>query len=176
MSLKHSETLAVSNKQSAKPNARPTTKPQVLRVRIGGSVAVISVHVLPPKSRAQALPPGSVADFLRAWATGKTRFPRCPCASMDLFLAYRRWCARNSKLAPVAAWQFLRHAGSMIGWSNQPRRVYVADESTTTRTVRVVIPAAGALARDHRKGARSQTRWLTDSLRTFRAAIGESES
>ena len=169
--MKHSETLAVSNKQSAKPNARPTTKPQVLRVRIGGSVAVISVHVLPPKSRAQALPPDSVAAFVRAWAGGKTSYPRCPCASMDLYAAYLRWCRANGKTEPVAAHIFLQHVAALNGWSNRPRHVYAACGATKTRTRRVIVPAAVVLARRWRKGARSSTRWLTDAIAAFRGAL-----
>lgn len=169
--MKHSEILNLK-----RPATRPSTKPRMLRVRIGEAVAVVTVSVLPTKSCAQAQPPDSVVAFVRAWIGGRTTFPRCPCASTDLFRAYRQWSSRNNELAPLAAHQFLQHVGALDRWDNKPRHVYAARGSTATRTVRMVIPAAGALARSHRKGARSQTRWLTNSLHTFRAAIGETKA
>lgn len=166
MSLKHSEIL-----NPKRPATRPSTKPQVLRARVGDVTVEVVVRFVPQKSRAQALPPDSVAAFVRAWAGGKTSYPRCPCASMDLYAAYLRWCRANGKTEPVAAHIFLQHVAAATGWSNRPRHVYAARGSKKTRTMRVIVPSAAVLARRWRKGAMSSTRWLTDAIAAFRRAL-----
>ena len=168
MSLKHSEILNLK-----RPATRPSTKPQMLRVRIGEAVVVVTVAILAPKSRAHVRPSDSVSAFVRAWVGGKTIFPRCPCASTDLYAAYLRWCRTSGKRVPVALHQFLGHGAKIKGWSTQPRHVYAAHGSTATRSQRVVIPPAAVLAKSHHKGAASSVRWLTSSSHTFRAALNE---
>jgi len=116
----------------------------------------------------------SVERFLAEWMVGETEYPFCPCASMDLYQAYLRWCRSNGVSRPRESNQFLGHIAKLQGWSNQPRHVYQdASYAGATRMRRVVVPAEEHLQRVKKNRPETDTlsKWLTDMVLEFRFAL-----
>jgi len=118
----------------------------------------------------------SVERFISDWMAGETDFPFCPCASMDLYAAYLRWCRANGVQRPRESNQFLGHVAKIRGWSNQPRHVYESCAyAGPTRPRRVVIPEESALikAGAWKDEATSTAQWLTGCFFKFRSVLEE---
>ncbi len=116
----------------------------------------------------------SVERFIADWQAGETDFPFCPCASMDLYAAYLRWCRANGVQRPRESNQFLGHVAKLKGWSNQPRHVYESCAYTgATRPRRIVIPEETALIRAEaaKDASMSAAQWLTDCFFRFRTVL-----
>lgn len=116
----------------------------------------------------------SVERFLREWANGETEFPFCPCASMDLYAAYLRWCRTNGVQRPRESNQFLGYVAKMRGWSNQQRYVYETSAHTgAQKQKRIVIPDERLLADRGivRPDTQTLAQWLTDHYCQFRGVL-----
>lgn len=108
--------------------------------------------------------------FIRDWIGGETEWPFVPCASMDLYAAYLRWCRANGVKNPRESNQFLGKIGKMPGWSNQPRHVHDNCHCISeTKPKRMVIPDRGLLqkAGKDQPPAEKQSVWLTGHLFAF---------
>ena len=116
----------------------------------------------------------SVERFIADWMNGETDFPFCPCASMDLYAAYLRWCRANGVQRPRESNQFLGHVAKLKGWSNQPRHVYDSCAHTgSTRPKRIVIPEEVALTKAgaSKDESASTAQWLTDCFFRFKGVL-----
>lgn len=118
----------------------------------------------------------SVERFVADWMAGETIYPFCPCASMDLYAAYLRWCRANGVQRPRESNQFLGHVAKNRGWSSQPRHVYESCAYTgPTRPRRIVIPDQAALekADSWKSESESMAQWLTSCFFRFQNSLEE---
>lgn len=129
----------------------------------------------PPMTSAKeelvALGASSEERFIRDWVAGELRYPFGPCKSMDLYKAYRQYCAEHGVQKPRESNQFLSHVGKLPGWINKRFHTYedcnyLAPSSLT----RMVLPA-GSSAPD----GKTQTQWLTDAHVAFKGALTNQE-
>nr|VFK14976.1 MAG: putative DNA primase/helicase [Candidatus Kentron sp. LFY] len=58
----------------------------------------------------------SEEQFLTEWINGETPHPFGPCAGMQLYTAYNRWCRVNGIRFPRNKTQFLNRVSKMPGW------------------------------------------------------------
>lgn len=116
----------------------------------------------------------SVERFLHEWENGETEYPFCPCASMDLYQAYLRWCRANGVQRPRESNHFLGHVAKLPGWTNQPRHVHDnTHHGGAVKPRRMVIPCKKALAKVGRDLSDNQTtaHWLTDCFFEFQSSL-----
>src|SRR5574337_915339 len=130
----------------------------------------------PPMTRAKedliGLSLSSEERFCRDWAAGETDWPYGPCASMDLYAAYRKYCAAHGVQKPRESNQFLGHVGKLPGWSNDRRHRYdtTAYLGKTIQT-RMVIPAG-----NEPPPGKTLSQWLTDAHFAFQTALNPTGS
>lgn len=130
----------------------------------------------PPMTRAKedliGLSLSSEERFCRDWAAGETDWPYGPCASMDLYAAYRKYCAAHGVQKPRESNQFLGHVGKLPGWSNDRRHRYdtTAYLGKTIQT-RMVIPAG-----HEPPPGKTLSQWLTDAHFAFQTALNPTGS
>jgi putative DNA primase/helicase len=113
--------------------------------------------------------------FIRDWLAGDTEYPLVPCASMDLYTAYNRWCRANGVKNPRESNQFLGKLSKLPGWSNQPRHIHEDCHCTgSTKPKRIVIPPRDRLqsAKTDQPPGMSQAAWLTGSYFKFSESLG----
>ena len=155
-----------------------------------GGVAALHHHLLnldlgdfspytpPPMTRSKRdlidVSLGSEERFINDWISGFTPYPVIPCASMDLYTAYLRWCRTNGVARPRESNQFLALVGKLKGWTNQPRHVYDTTHCIDkTRPKRIVLPAQAVLdaAGTAQPTGKTQSVYLTHSYFEFSNAL-----
>lgn len=140
-------------------------------------------HSKPPMTKAKeavmSLSMGSIERFCREWLSGETRYPVCPCASAQIFSAYRTWCSSGGE-KPRSQNELSGHLAKVNGFVVTPKHLYETSHySGGTKKRRMVIPPENLLFRpevnaaDHRKPAcKTESQWLTDCYYTFSDLIG----
>lgn len=152
-------------------------------------------HTKPPMSGAKAdlidISLESTERFLRDWQagdielghddTGPRRLPYCPCASSDLYLAYKKWCVHEGVSRPREQAAFMGHLAKLPGWSRTHKDVYSSLHHVgATRRQRMIVQSATALTEAlgagqnddwRQKSEQSQAAWLTDCFFAFRNAL-----
>lgn len=120
---------------------------------------------------------GSEDRFIKDWEAGDTPHPFGPCASMDLYKAYLKWCRENGVQRPRESSQFLNSAAKIPGWKNDRPHIYDTTHYTgQTRQQRMILPATSTLelAGKAQPLDKTKSRWLTDCFFTFRNSLEDS--
>ncbi len=79
--------------------------------------------------------------FLKEWLEGETKYPVCPCLSMDLYKAYIAWCKENGETRPRPSNQFLGMVNNLTDWQSGLKRIHKTLHFTDkTKPQRLVIP------------------------------------
>jgi putative DNA primase/helicase len=117
----------------------------------------------------------STERFVRDWENGETEWPFCPAASMDVFAAYLKWCARNGVSRPRESNQFIAHFTKLWAKSTGPKHHYETTHyAGKTRQTRMIVPPGHCLeARGTQQPMdKGNAEWLTDCLFRFKDALG----
>lgn len=129
----------------------------------------------PPMTSAKqelvALSLSSEERFIADWQAGETKYPFCPCSSMDLYKAYRQYCTEHGVAKPRESNQFLGHVSKLPGWNN--KRYHRYDDVNylpPSAPQRMVIPSGTTPST-----TKTQSQWLTDCHMQFRAVINNPE-
>jgi putative DNA primase/helicase len=119
----------------------------------------------------------SESRFIAEWIGGDTPWPVVPCASMDLYKAYLKWCKDNGETRPRPSHQFLGTVGNMLGWEKRKARVY-PDLNFRGKTGQkwMVIPPAAILQPLGKEQSPDipAAEWLTEGMFEFKNA-GEND-
>jgi putative DNA primase/helicase len=101
-------------------------------------------HTKPPMTRAKRdlveRSLDSPQRFVNEWKSGEIDLPFIPCASMDLFSAYLKWCSKNGIKHRDSA-TMLGEVGLMGGFSNKPRHIYKTEAQMTSGNSKHLKPA-----------------------------------
>lgn len=116
----------------------------------------------------------STERFLEEWVSGDLEWPLVPCASMDLYQAYKRWANANGVSRPRESNHFIAQINKRRGWSARSVHVYESPGGMTkTRSQKMVIPADDLLQRaGSAKGDDERVvDWATKGFFRFRDAL-----
>lgn len=119
----------------------------------------------------------SESRFIAEWIGGDTRWPVVPCASMDLYKAYMKWCKDNGETRPRPSHQFIGTVGNMLGWEKRKARVYEnLHFNGKTYPIWMVIPPVTVLQPlgKEQPPEKQPAQWLTEGLFEFKNA-GEND-
>lgn len=130
-------------------------------------------HTPPPKTEAKnnlinmSLP--SDRRFIKEWTDGETKWPACPCKSMDLYTAYREWCKEHGEPWPRSSGIFLGMVKNLTGWSSGQKWIY---ENMNTPNVkfqrRIVLPAPEILDKYKlKKDGLLEVDWISQCVLDF---------
>jgi putative DNA primase/helicase len=140
-------------------------------------------HTEPPMTQAKRdlieVSLGSTERFHADWEAGETPHPFCPCASSDLYLAYKRWCGGQGIGKPREQTEVISYFGKLSGWfrghADRYQTTHYTGESIRQR---FVIPSQESLEQaakrakadgDYRKpDGKTKTQWLTDCFWAFK--------
>lgn len=127
-----------------------------------------------------ALGVGSEERFIDEWRAGEIGKPFCPCASSQLYAAYKTWAAANGVPRIRESNQFFGFVAKMPGWQKNHKDVY---ENThyrgSTKRQRMVVPSDADMAAaatvpgsdDYRRREdQTQAQWLTDCYFAFQSS------
>lgn len=95
---------------------------------------------------------GSVERFLALWQEGDVQLggetlPFVPCASADLYQAYKRWCVQEGIARPREQSAFLGQIAKLPGWKRGHADRYASFHATgSTVRCRMVVPGEAELA------------------------------
>lgn len=118
---------------------------------------------------------GSEERFVEDWINGDTPHPVCPCASVDLYKAYQRWCKLNGVNHPRELNQFIGYLGKLVGWAKLRERIFTNTHYGGDQTQAVCIHPPKILLEQHKTDnaeGRHKAQWLTDCVLTFRETLG----
>ena len=155
-----------------------------------GGIAALHHHLLnvelgdfkpwtaPPPTRAKGelidISLESTERFIDDWLGGDTEWPVMPCASMDLYTAYRRWAAANGVAKPRESNHFIGHVNKRNGWTVRPCHVYESESAASgTRSQKMVLPPDDVLARAGAARAPDERAvdWTSRHFFRFRSAL-----
>lgn len=137
-------------------------------------------HTPPPKTEAKnnlinmSLP--SDRRFIKEWVDGETKWPACPCKSMDLYAAYREWCKEHGEPWPRSSGIFLGMVKNITGWNSGKKWIY---ENMNTPNLkeqkRVVLPAIDILDKYKlKKEGMLEVDWISQCVNDFYNAFDKS--
>ena len=128
-------------------------------------------HTPPPMTAAKhdliALSKASDDRFIDEWKEGQTIYPFIPCAGMQIYSAYKRWCDIAGERHPRKSNEFLAKIGRLQGWQNKLFHRYDNTHYMgKTAQHRMVWPSDCEQPAD-----KTQSQWLTDCFFEFDQAL-----
>ena len=126
--------------------------------------------------------------FLKEWLEGETKYPVCPCLSMDLYKAYLFWCKENGETRPRPSNQFLGMVNNLTDWQCGLKRIFqdlnFTGQATSQRIVQpplftIKLNGKQKIVRElypAKKDTETEQQWLTGFVIDFKNAKEEASS
>jgi len=112
-------------------------------------------------------------EFVGQYLEGDTGFPVCPVEVKDLFKGYMSWVRETNERNPRSLRQFGGMMTRMPGWQRKRTQIYMPNGKREAAWVYIPPDAALIQHKATMPGDATETKWISDSIQTFRDALND---